>query len=355
MPLVLLWILGGAAAVGAVVAAVASSSSTSSSSSPTGCGGPSGEKVAPFGYDVGALGTAIQAGRDAGEQARAKSEADGRAQFVGYAKTVGSVAGAGGVAGDYAAAWYDFGQKLAHFIYGDEYDRANTDEQKARMNADIGQIVSMGFPPAGYVDFAEFGARDIADAIEQEFDAMKAVSPNGEAAEIGKAAIFAAGSSSSAPEVKKTVQDVFAQLAKPTATSIETFWTSANAPTYLVDKVPMKIGSRPEIDYVAAAAAGFYCAPIDQAKAIAYAALNSYAKRRGYTRREDFLGPKYSPRDPSVGDDKAAWLNKYGKADSIVDAWIALKLAYDVAFQNKVKDDAAAIGSALTGVKVPHL
>ncbi len=332
MQLLLLWILGGAAAVGAVVAAVTSSSSTSSSSSPTGCGGPSGKVDAnPFGYDVGALGTAIQAGRDAGEQARAKSEADGRAQYVGYAKTVGSVVGAGGVAGDNAGSWYDFGIKLAHFIYGDEYDKANTDEQKHRMNADIGQIVSMGFPPAGYVDFAEFGARDIADAIEQEFDAMKAVSPNGEAAEIGKAAIFAAGSSSSAPEVKKTVQDVFAQLAKPTATSLETFWTSANAPTYLVDKVPMTIGSRPEIDYIAAAAAGFYCAPLDQTKAIAYGALNSYAKRRGLTRREDFLGPKYSPRDPSVTDDKAAWLNKYGKADSIVDAWTALKLAYDVA------------------------
>ena len=370
MPIPAILILVAGVAGVATVAAVASaaSSSSSSSGSPTGCGAPSsGNPFAGTDYS-GALGTAIQTGRDAGEQARAKSEADGRAQFVGYAKAVGSVAGAGALAGDYAAAWYDFGIKLAHFIYGDEYDKANTDEQKARLNADIGKIVSMGFPPAGYVDFADFGARDIADRIEQEFDAMKAVSPHGEAAEIGKAAIFAAGSSSSAPEVKKTITDIFANLAKPTATGIATMWSGQTA-TYLIDGKdpvfekgvktkqgrPFQPGDRPEIDYVAAAAAGLYCAPLNQALAIAYTALNSYAQRRGFTNRNDFLGAAYKPRDPQVTDDIANWLNKYGKADSIVDAWNALKLAYDVAFQAQQKDQAAAIGTALGGMKAPAL
>lgn len=366
MPFPILLVAGLVIGGGAIAIAAASSSSSSSSSSGGKGGGATGNPFGKAGDYVDPLNTASGQLKDAGEQAKAKSEAEGKKDFSKWAGIIGGSQGK-----SYADDIYSFGQWLSHLLYGDEYDKANSDDQKARLTADVGKILSMGFPPAGLVSYEDFGARDVADRIESEFDAMNQVSSEGDAGEIGRAAIYSAVNGG--PDVQKTILDVFKRMSNPNADAFGTgtMWTNGGAaPTYLVDGFDpvfvkgvkqkqgraFRPGDRPEIDYAAAAAAGLYGATLDDALATAYAALNSYASRRGYTTRNDFfVGPAYKPRDPQVTDDISNFLNRYGKADSIVDAWRNLKLRYDYDYQQKKKDQAAAIGTAMTGSAAPAL
>jgi hypothetical protein len=216
-----------------------------------------------------------------------------------------------------------------------------------------------------------FLRRDVAQRIEDMFAAMSAVSSENDAKEIGQAIIYATGK---APErVKSKIAEVWDQYAKPVAGDVHTtgggtIWTSTNAPVYLIDPkdpsrpgllgqgLPLAPGDRPELEYVAAAAAGLYGAPLDDAIATAYRAANTYASRRGLRHREDFL-PGYpdSARTAGVDAARAAWLARNGQADSMVDAWRALKLQYDVTYQAEQKDKAAALAAALSGAKFPGL
>lgn len=292
----------------------------------------------PFG-DAGSYAAAIEdySGqlKDAGEQAKAQSEAQGKKDFRKYAAALG--------AGDYADAVYDFGVKLSNLIYGSEYDRANSDDQKKRLTSDVARIVGMGYPPAGLVSYADFGARDVADRIEQEFsvmDAVDAAKKEDVSKQIGDAAIYTAAKGASDPAGQK-VLSIFKTFSNPVASSIGTMWFPAGAPTYLVDKVPMKPGDRPEIDYVAAAASGLYGAPLDDAQKTAYLALNTYASRRGLSSRNDFLG--YGPYSKGVAelsaryggsvDDVSHWLNINAAGDAMADAWIALRQRYDCRYR----------------------
>lgn len=357
----LLFLLGG----GAALVAVASSSSNSTAAKPPGglllVGTPSN----PFGNAssyVDPLNEGSSKLKDAGEQAKAKSEAEGGKDFEGYAELVGGQEGK-----DYAHDIYGLGTWLANHLYGDEYEKAQTPFQKARLAADVGVILQKGFPPAGIVAHADFGQRDVAQRIEDMFDAMNAVATENDATDIGNAAKYAATNGTN--DVKQRIKQIFDLYSQPDASDFHTsgggtIWTSTNAPTYLIDPkdpsrpgllgmgLPLAPGDRPELEYIAAAAAGLYGAPLADAIATVYGAANTYASRRGLVHREDFL-PGYpdSSRTPGVDHARAEWLAKYGQADSMVDAWRALKLRYDVAYAAKKKDEAASIAGALAGLK----
>ncbi len=312
----------------------------------------------PFG-DVGSYTADIEnySGelKDAGEQAKAQSEAQGKKDFRKYAAALG--------AGDYADAVYDFGVKLSNLIYGSEYERANSDDQKARLTSDVAKIVGMGYPPAGLVSYADFGARDVADRIEEEFAVMNAIDSASKqeiSKQIGEAAIYTAAIRSS--DAAKRVLSIFKTFSNPKASTIGTMWFPPNAPTYLVDRVPMKPGDRPEIDYVAAAASGLYGAPLEDALKTAYLALNTYASRRGLTNRGDFLGAGY-PHSEGLAkiaaahgqspDDVSRWFSDNAGGDAMADAWRALQQRYDCRYRKGGCSSSSTllkVGLALGGI-----